>query len=54
MRPHWGCPCCISVAQRTASLKLDEHAITGGLDDPTLMLADPRVDEFATVRLQAA
>jgi hypothetical protein len=31
--------------------KLDEPAITGGLDDPTLMLADVRVDEFAAVRL---
>jgi hypothetical protein len=30
-----------------------EHAVAGGLDDPAVMLADPRVEQFDEMRLDA-
>ena len=30
-----------------------EHAVAGGLDDPAMMLADLRIDEFGEMRLEA-
>jgi hypothetical protein len=33
--------------------KFHKHAVAGGFDDPPVMLPDLRVDELATMRLQA-
>jgi len=45
----------ISTAQRThrRRSKFHQHAVSGGLDDAPVMLPDLRVDELATMRLQA-
>jgi hypothetical protein len=33
--------------------KLGQHSVAGGLDDPTVVLLDLRIDELSQVRLQA-
>ena len=33
--------------------KFRQHAVAGGLDDPPVMLADLRIDQFAQMRLDA-
>jgi len=33
--------------------ELRQHAVAGGLDDPPVMLADLRIDQFAQMRLEA-